>query len=691
MANQKKGARKIMFAFLFAALFLVTSFSTYSQTTDWEYNGPEFDSVSAIAFDPQDSCVVYAGTSTGILKGTCMGLPFPGFISWAESGLDNHNVTSLAVDHQVTSIVYAGTSSGIYKSTDSGATWNLVSGVTGYIYTVEMDPVDPMTLYTFTNVQGRLYKSQDGGSTWTIINSGISSYWFRSLAIDPQNTSTLYVGTNYAGGIFKSTDGGSTWTALNDPTLTRDISILEVDPTNSNIVYASRLTYGLYKSTDGGTTWNSINSGLTMDRIVSFVIDPLNPNILYAGADFTGGYGISKSTNGGTSWTSINTETITVGHVSAIALDPQDSDHLFIGTKCAGEIFESTTGGTYWLLHGIRNFASPSVRFIKVQPGRRIAEIDSYDSNPAAPDSSSIPIEPIEPDTSYNIYCGTDNGLFKKTMNQYPYPYGTWVSLPITGTSADSFVDLLEIYSLNPNILYVSLSYDGIYKSTNGGTSWTHQSSGGASALAISPTNANTLYKITGMCGTVSKSTDGGVTWVNYHNGLTYNARFMGLAIDPRNANTLYVGSDTSGGLFKSTDGGVNWTQLTGGAPTSGINAIQVHPTNSNIVYVATSGGVYKTTDGGTSWVTINNGLTATDIRNLLIDPSNTNVIYVGTRYCSGPGVFKTTNGGGNWQNYSSGLTDGDILSLGIDTRASSKTVYAGTLNGAKLFYLSGE
>jgi hypothetical protein len=79
------------------------------------------------------------------------------------------------------------------------------------------------------------------------------------------------------------------------------------------------------------------------------------------------------------------------------------------------------------------------------------------------------------------------------------------------------------------------------------------------------------------------------------------------------------------------------------------------------------------------------------DVRNLLIDPSNPNIIYAGTIYCTGSGVFKTLNAGGNWQNYSSGLTDGYITALGIDTRAISKTVYAGTLNGAKLFSLSGE
>ena len=82
------------------------------------------------------------------------------------------------------------------------------------------------------------------------------------------------------------------------------------------------------------------------------------------------------------------------------------------------------------------------------------------------------------------------------------------------------------------------------------------------------------------------------------------------IAVDPSNSNTYYVGAP-AGGIWKSLDAGKNWSPLTDSLPQIGVSGIAIHPTDSNIIYIATGDddagdsyavGVWKTIDGGTTW-----------------------------------------------------------------------------------------
>ena len=119
----------------------------------------------------------------------------------------------------------------------------------------------------------------------------------------------------------------------------------------------------------------------------------------------------------------------------------------------------------------------------------------------------------------------------------------------------------------------------GVFKSTNGGASWTAANSGMGSiyvySLAIDPTNSQTVYA--GTWGGVFKSTNGGASWTAANSGMTIDQVISSLAIDPTNSQTVYAraftvesGSD-SGKVFKSTNGGASWTAASSGMPKTGM------------------------------------------------------------------------------------------------------------------------
>src|SRR5690606_11938841 len=139
-------------------------------------------------------------------------------------------------------------------------------------------------------------------------------------------------------------------------------------------------------------------------------------------------------------------------------------------------------------------------------------------------------------------------------------------------------------------------------------------------------------------------------------------------------------------GIYKSENGGASWTKM-GLEKSEHIHKIIVHPTNSNIVYVASNGplwseggdrGVYKSTDGGVTWERILYVSENTGATDLIMDPRDPNILYasmhqrrrhVWTYIGGGPesGIHKTTDGGRTWKKSQSGLPAVDLGRIGLD------------------------
>lgn len=109
--------------------------------------------------------------------------------------------------------------------------------------------------------------------------------------------------------------------------------------------------------------------------------------------------------------------------------------------------------------------------------------------------------------------------------------------------------------------------------------------------------------------------------------------------------NVIYVGTETSY-INKSTDGGLNWTLMARDYVfTSGIGAVTIHPTNSNIVYVSSGNQLHKTTNGGNDWAPLLQGGVSFNANHILIDPNNPNKMFAS----SNKGVYVSTDAGNTW------------------------------------------
>ncbi len=256
-------------------------------------------------------------------------------------------------------------------------------------------------------------------------------------------------------------------------------------------------------------------------------------------------------------------------------------------------------------------------------------------------------------------------------------------------------VTALAVDPTNADVVYLGAAEGGVWKTTDGGTTWTpltdNQPSLAVGSIAIDPSNHNTIYVGTGeenfngdayFGAGILKSTDGGSTWTQisgpfvgpFGSDASLGGAYIGsIAVSPTNSQVILVAANFSGnsasGLYLSINGGQNWTLVE-----SGVAATQVlfQPGSGSVAYTAIFGaGVYKSTDGGLTWTADNgtgtnvlpSGASSTGRFALAIDPKNTSTLYAGV---GGPfgtsgslgtfvGLFKTTDGGANWTQLSLG------------------------------------
>lgn len=188
---------------------------------------------------------------------------------------------------------------------------------------------------------------------------------------------------------------------------------------------------------------------------------------------------------------------------------------------------------------------------------------------------------------------------------------------------------------------------------------------GRVNCIAVDPTNPNTLWVGT-PAGGLWKSTNGGSSWSTNTDQLTVLG-VSAIVIDPTNPNIMYIGtgdgfsSDTrSIGVLKSTDGGVTWN--TTGLTWFVANAIYIrymaiHPTSPNIVVVAASNGLYQTANGGDTWAKVGTD----DFYDVKFKPGDPNIIYA----ASDNRVYKSTNGGATFPSIYT-VTNSDRLAIAV-------------------------
>ncbi len=281
-------------------------------------------------------------------------------------------------------------------------------------------------------------------------------------------------------------------------------------------------------------------------------------------------------------------------------------------------------------------------------------------------------------------------------LAQYAGPAPMWkttnagVSWFKVGT-VPSTVYSMAVDPTTANILYTGcVPY--VYRSTNGGTSWTGTSLPVNTAIygvAVHPTVPTTvfatssLYKDSVWYMALLKSTNSGTTWASETLGVdsSFYCWSYCMAQSQSNPNNVYVGgyrrklgtSTTYPAVYRSTDGGNNFTYCSGTMPNTAyyVYSLAVHPTNANYVYAGTIYGVYRSTDAGLTWALASPSSYLYNY-SLSTTPANPNLVY-----SSGNGViYRSTDVGTTWVSSSTGLRGTYFYGL-VPSRTLSNVVFA--------------
>ena len=220
----------------------------------------------------------------------------------------------------------------------------------------------------------------------------------------------------------------------------------------------------------------------------------------------------------------------------------------------------------------------------------------------------------------------------------------------------------------------------GILKSVDGGENWFLQelnAVGSVTAITFDPNNELTVYLgAGGIAGGLYKSTNGGATWTN---PLSWRNVYT-VAIDPAHPDVVYVGAHAdsldAGGLLKSTDSGSTWTTV---LPNVDVSSVVVDPADPRRIYAGAADGViYNSPDGGTTWKKATGSTIVAPVTALSFDPQNHVHLFAAT---GGQGVFYSADSGMSWSTDNQGLSDLNIVSMAIQT-ASPYMVLAVTYGG---------
>ncbi|HKA35726.1 MAG TPA: hypothetical protein VKH43_02850 [Thermoanaerobaculia bacterium] len=280
-------------------------------------------------------------------------------------------------------------------------------------------------------------------------------------------------------------------------------------------------------------------------------------------------------------------------------------------------------------------------------------------------------------------YDGSVEGIWKSADGGE-----TWTSassgLPWPAVSA------LAVDQTRPDTLY---AVDGVnsqfllYKSTDGAATWSSLGRSGARSVLVADRSPSRVY--VGLDHEVMSSADGGKTWkesivYSSSDAIFDSLAIISLAAGRSDSSTIYAGSDMDyphESIFESNNAGDSWVQRSDGLPQQqSVYSLAVDPTNPARVLAASSAGLWRSNNGGSSWTLA----LQTPTRVVVLDPTDPSIVYAGTL---GQGVQISRDGGAHWSAFNEGGPNRFVLSLAIE--ATGRRLYAGTRSGVYAFEIA--
>lgn len=557
----------------------------------------------------------------------------------------------------------------------------------GRINCIAFHPTDVNTFWV-GSPGGGLWKTTNGGSSWTNSNSDLPVLGVSDIAIDPTNPNTMYIATgdgdfgslasltgSYSGdtksvGVLKSTDGGTTWNATG---LSYDLASgvlmrrLLINPSNPQILILAS-TWGMFRTTDGGANWNSVESGQFIDA----EFKPGDPNTVYAATRGSAGDAqIYTSTDGGASYTQVTSfPDVTRINLAVSADQPDLVDAVGVNADRG--------------LRGLWFSANSGASFTEYYTGDCTNNLlaNTHDASGCSGQGEYDLAYAINPQNSDEIWLGGVN-TWKTTdagaswFNQTMWHQHTSIN-PNGVATVHADKHFFAFHPLDNNTLF-DCNDGGIYKTTDGGATWTDLSNGlGISQLYRIGVSQTTSDRV--MCGLQDNGSR------ELFNGSWFERTGgdgMECIIDYTNANVQY-GSYIDGQLYRTYNSWGNQETISDNIPGqpegAWVTPYAMHPTNPNIL-IAGYDTVYMTTDQGDSWAAISPSLASDKLRSIVFAPSDPQTIYA----ASFDTLFITTDGGSNWGFNDLPAIDEAITYIAVDP-TNSQNLWI-TLSG----YTAGE
>lgn len=583
----------------------------------------------------------------------------------------------------------------------------------GRVNGITFHATNPNTIYV-GSPSGGLWRTTDGATTWSVLTSNTPTLGVSSVLLHPTNANMILIGTGDrdAGdapgmGVYKSLDGGITWTASNTGMGNLTVGMMLRHPSDANMILAA--THGgIYKSTDGGSNWTRKSSNTSAYKDIRF--KPGDPTIVYA----TEGGRFYRSTNTGDTWTQVTTGVITGSRMV-----------IGVSANAPATVYLCQTNGVF---AGLLKSTDNGLSFTTQSTSPNLMDYECNGSGNGTQAWYDLCIA-VDPNNANIIYVGGVN-IWKSTNGGVNWTINThWVGSSWGYTCAPSLhadIHCLDWSPVNGN-LFTGCD-GGVYKTANGGTTWTDISSGlaiaqvykiGQSALkqtlAINGYQDNGTSKNTGpnfttviggdgmeclidysdtvyrygsiYYGSIFRTTGGGYNQIagSGSNGITESGGWVTpYTLHETVPSTMFIGYVNvwrSTNVKASSSNSVTWTKISTGESGSCI-VLEHSPANLDLLYVVRSGSMKRSENvNATSptWTacTLPGGSTPSDLE---AHPTNANIVYA----TAGNKVYKSIDKGASWTNISGTLPAVTYNCLVYD-KNSDEGLYIG--NKTNVFY----